>query len=115
MALTSAVYSFGMLLYEMVTMQFPYYECPSNIMITKSVLNGKLPTISAPVEARFPDLVALLRKCISTQARDRPTMAEVSAILEVLFTDLQTAMAGKEAGGRNQRTASVTPSSSSAC
>ena len=96
-----------MLLYEMLTQKYPYHECPSPIMVTKKILSGDPPLMPPQTENLYPSLVALHRRCIAPQARDRPTMAEVRLLLQNQYNDLLAATDREGAEEKLFRSATV--------
>lgn len=107
------VFSFGMLIYEMITLKYPYHECPSPIMVTKKILTGEPPLMPGHAESLYPSLVALHRRCIAVQPRDRPTMAEVRTSLQYEYNSL---LALSDEEGQDERLfRSATIASASTC
>ncbi|GAB4825270.1 Probable serine/threonine-protein kinase wnk11 [Ancistrocladus abbreviatus] len=68
------IYSFGMCLLEMVTMEIPYSECDSIAKIYKKVTSGIKPQAFNKVSD--PELKAFIDKCIA-QPRARPSASEL--------------------------------------
>ncbi|XP_057505834.1 probable serine/threonine-protein kinase WNK11 [Actinidia eriantha] len=68
------IYSFGMCLLEMATMEIPYSECDSIAKIYKKVTAGVKPLALNIVSD--PELKAFIEKCIG-QPRARPSAAEL--------------------------------------
>ncbi len=72
------VYSYGMLLWEIVSRSIPYRNISSPALVPVHVIQGKREIIppNAP-----PLLSTLTERCWSQEAKDRPTMAEVVRLL----------------------------------
>ncbi|CAK9133376.1 unnamed protein product [Ilex paraguariensis] len=68
------IYSFGMSLLEMATMEIPYSECASIAQIYKKVTTGVKP--QALNKVNDPELKAFIERCIG-QPRARPSASEL--------------------------------------
>ncbi|XAR68171.1 Non-specific serine/threonine protein kinase [Bertholletia excelsa] len=68
------IYSFGMCLLELATMEIPYSECDSIVKIYKKVTSGMMP--QAMNKLSDPELAAFIKKCIG-QPRARPSAADL--------------------------------------
>lgn len=68
------IYSFGMCLLELVTLEMPYSECESVAMIYKKVIAGLRP--DAMKKVRDPEVLAFIEKCLA-QPRARPSAADL--------------------------------------
>jgi WNK lysine deficient protein kinase len=68
------IYSFGMCLLEMVTMEIPYSECDSIAKIYKKVTTGVKP--QALNKVMDPEVKAFIEKCIA-QPRARPSASDL--------------------------------------
>lgn len=68
------IYSFGMCLLEMVTMEIPYSECDNIAKIYKKVTTGVKPLAMNKVSD--PEVRAFIEKCIA-QPRARPSATEL--------------------------------------
>jgi len=68
------VYSYGMCLLEMATLEIPYSECDSIAKIYKKVTAGVKP--QAMTKVSDPELKAFIHKCIG-QPRARPSAADL--------------------------------------
>lgn len=69
------IYSFGMCVLELVTMEIPYSECDNVAKIYKKVSSGRSPNALAKVTD--PEIRAFIEKCIVAQPRARPSAAEL--------------------------------------
>lgn len=68
------IYSFGMCLLEMVTMEIPYSECDSIAKIYKKVTTGIQPR--AMNKVTDPEVKAFIEKCIA-KPRARPSASDL--------------------------------------
>lgn len=68
------IYSFGMCVLEMVTVEIPYSECDSVAKIYKKVSSGVRPQALSKV--RDPEVKAFIEKCLA-QPRARPSASEL--------------------------------------
>lgn len=68
------IYSFGMCLLEMVTLELPYSECENVVKIYKKVTSGVRP--EAMKKVKDPEMKAFIEKCLA-QPRARPSAAEL--------------------------------------
>ncbi|KAM7274451.1 hypothetical protein ACFE04_016317 [Oxalis oulophora] len=68
------IYSFGMCLLEMVTLDIPYSECDSIVKIYKKVISGTKPR--ALNDVTDPEVKAFIEKCISPRST-RPSASEL--------------------------------------
>ncbi|XP_073017433.1 probable serine/threonine-protein kinase WNK11 [Primulina eburnea] len=68
------IYSFGMCLLEMVTLELPYTECNNVAKIYKKVTSGVRP--QAMDRVKDPEVKAFIEKCLA-QPRARPSAADL--------------------------------------
>ncbi|KAM7278452.1 hypothetical protein ACFE04_005586 [Oxalis oulophora] len=71
---TVDIYSFGMCVLEMVTLEIPYSECDNIVKIYKKVSSGIRPKALNKVED--PEVKAFIEKCLS-QSSARPSATEL--------------------------------------
>ncbi|CAJ1963957.1 unnamed protein product [Sphenostylis stenocarpa] len=76
------IYSFGMCVLEMVTLEIPYSECDNVAKIYKKVSSGVRPQALSKI--RDPEVKAFIERCLA-QPRARPSAAE---LLKDPFFDL---------------------------
>ncbi|KAL9264387.1 putative serine/threonine-protein kinase WNK11 [Drosera capensis] len=81
---TVDMYSFGMFLLEMVTMEIPYSECDSIVKIYKKVSSGIKP--QAFDKVTDPEVKAFIEKCI-TASKARPSASEL--LSDPFFAELE--------------------------
>ncbi|KAK6154464.1 hypothetical protein DH2020_008712 [Rehmannia glutinosa] len=83
------IYSFGMCLLEMVTLELPYSECDNVVKIYKKVTSGVRP--QAMNRVKDPEVKAFIEKCLA-QPRARPSAADLlkDPFLIELLTKMMT-------------------------
>ncbi len=74
------IYSYGVVLYEILTHRWPWAELPNRFGVTEAVLSGRRPTVpiefTGPKEAAFRDLMA---RCWAQEPAARPSFDEILA------------------------------------
>ena len=83
------VYSYGIILWELVAREEPYKEL-TQFTIPNAVFRGERPKIPQDCPATY---ASLMERCWAQRADARPTMAEVEEELEPIGSEL-TAMSG---------------------
>ncbi|KAJ4980995.1 hypothetical protein NE237_031832 [Protea cynaroides] len=68
------IYSFGMCVLELVTLEIPYCECDSVVKIYKKVTSGVRP--QAMNKVKDPEVKAFIEKCLA-KPRARPSASEL--------------------------------------
>jgi WNK lysine deficient protein kinase len=68
------IYSFGMCMLEMVTLEIPYSECDNIAKIYKKVSSGVRPQALSKIKDL--EVMAFIEKCLA-QPRARPSAAEL--------------------------------------
>eukprot|EP01104_Vermistella_antarctica_P015932 TRINITY_DN5335_c0_g1_i1.p1 TRINITY_DN5335_c0_g1~~TRINITY_DN5335_c0_g1_i1.p1 ORF type:complete len:1014 (-),score=137.83 TRINITY_DN5335_c0_g1_i1:29-3070(-) len=93
------VYSFGMVMYELYTLNVPFFEEAWEMNIERRVLDGELPKMYLTSEethvlrreSPVPDeFVALIGSCLCLDPSSRPTMKEVTRTLEGMKKECET-------------------------
>ncbi|CAA6659100.1 unnamed protein product [Spirodela intermedia] len=64
------IYSFGMCILEMVTLEYPYSECSHPVQIYKKVISGTKP--EALYKVKDPEVRQFVEKCLVTASRRLP-------------------------------------------
>ncbi|PSR95550.1 Serine/threonine-protein kinase [Actinidia chinensis var. chinensis] len=77
------IYSYGMCVLEMVTLELPYSECDTVAKIYKKVTSGLRP--QAMDKVRDPEVKAFIEKCLG-QPRARPSAADL--LKDSFFDDI---------------------------
>lgn len=83
-----SVFSLGMTMYELMTLEYPYYDCPSPIAIVSAILDGKEPTLSNELKDMYAPILTLWRKCIAILPANRVTAGEVRDQLLEIKSDI---------------------------
>ena len=79
------VYSFGMIMYELVTCRVPWSNSGHAFthQIMKAVLRGERPEVTASDLINAPEaFLTLMRHCWRTDPKDRPTFEAIVASLQ---------------------------------
>ena len=81
------IYSYAMILYELVTLRYPFSECTDQRQIQFRVMNRKRPIL----DKNTPEnLAMMIQRCWAQDPRERPSFAEIIAQFkaeECLFPD----------------------------
>lgn len=78
----SDIYSYGMVLYELRSLQKPFYECNFWALAESAVIEGQRPVLPDPSP---PEFTKLVRQCWEQEPNDRPSTAEIIHIVENLM------------------------------
>lgn len=70
------IWSFGMLLYEMMTLTVPYADEPNHLHIPDLILTGKIPTINDAVRKRYPRVLLLWEELVCFDPGQRLSAAD---------------------------------------
>lgn len=76
------IFSFGMILYEIITLHEPFYNMKFGHQKQECIINNQSPELHDHITARYPKLTALHQRCISFSASKRPNISEVCEIIE---------------------------------
>ena len=79
-ALPFQVYSFGIILYEMVTLLRPYEDVP-HYLVDQKVVRGERPRVPNDLESCYQPFISLFNSCTELAPDDRPTIRELKDIL----------------------------------
>jgi hypothetical protein len=74
------VYSYGIVLFEILTQMLPWFELGKNLFLTvleDAVLSGRRPAIPESVVCPDEQYIELMEKCWAQQGRDRPPFSVV--------------------------------------
>lgn len=81
------VFSFGMLLYSMMTLEEPYFDITNRFHVYKAILANQPPLLGSAEIDRFGEgLVQLHRRCVQLDPNHRPSTAQVIEALDMLST-----------------------------
>jgi len=73
------VFSFSLIVWEMMEQKIPYGNAPSDIMASVAIMSGERP----PISASWPDyLSSLTQACWADSPNDRPTFSDIVTSLE---------------------------------
>jgi serine/threonine protein kinase len=75
------IWSFGMIGFEMVSLQLPYGTLHQNTAF-ESILNGIRPPIPSEMMSEYSEIVELLNKCTILRPEQRPTAEELCKLIE---------------------------------
>ena len=78
------VYSFGILLWEMVAREEPYKDVVNQFQLYERVLTGRRPTIPPEAPLRF---AALMQRCWAQRAEERPDMETVKTEIDHIIEE----------------------------
>ena len=78
------VYSFGVILWELIVRQQPHEGMTSYEIITGVAANGLRPPIPSSAPPRY---LELMTRCWSEDSSERPKFTEVLSILEDMITE----------------------------
>ena len=54
-----------MVLYELMTLKYPYYEIKSPVFITKAILAGQIPLLTPDILEKFKPIISLWKSCLN--------------------------------------------------
>ena len=86
------VYSFGMIMYELVTCRVPWSNSGHAFthQIMKAVLRGERPEVTASDLINAPEtFLTLMRHCWRTDPKDRPTFEAIVVALKEIMKNNQ--------------------------
>jgi len=78
------IWSFGMIIYEMMTLKRPYEDIRVN-QISDLVEKGKLPYFPEELDEKYSPLLTFCKKCLSLNPNDRPSVKRCKEILATLL------------------------------
>mmetsp|Transcript_11391 Transcript_11391/g.17082 ORF Transcript_11391/g.17082 Transcript_11391/m.17082 type:complete len:457 (-) Transcript_11391:57-1427(-) len=77
------VYSFGMILYECITLKLPYHDVPL-ISVASKIMSGERPKMPK-MDSEYDRLIQLFQACTERDSKRRPTPAQIKeALFELL-------------------------------
>lgn len=78
------VWSLGMIMYELMTLQRPY-SATSIFQVAQLVVKGELPTLSETAKIKYAGLIPLWEQCVRTEAELRPSPDQIKTTLYKLM------------------------------
>jgi len=100
------VYSFGIILWELITEQFPFHEYKDPTQIALAVKNGERPLIPDDFPA---ELAPIVKSCWEAEPDKRPPIAEVLKTLEHIEETHQAKAAEAESKKKKKKDKSKEP------
>eukprot|EP00803_Ostreobium_quekettii_P003710 evm.model.scf_389.4 EVM.evm.TU.scf_389.4 scf_389:39818-50116(-) len=91
-SMESDVFSFGLVLFELVTGEVPYAKGMTEADIMMMKLSGQKPCpITPAVKENWPqDLLKMMNKCCSVEPAERPSMQQLSSYLSTAYGTKET-------------------------
>ncbi|RHZ78836.1 hypothetical protein Glove_155g78 [Diversispora epigaea] len=80
----SDIYSFGMVMLEVLTSYPPYYDIPHNVNLVNEICKGLKPEIKCEIPQFLKEI---MEKCWNFEPFDRPTAAELTSQLDKYFSN----------------------------
>lgn len=77
------IWAFGMLLYEMMTLQIPYHD---EKFIASAIIDAKTPAIEQHIMAKYADIIPLYENCITYETNKRADIETVRRMIETIKT-----------------------------
>ena len=78
----STVFSFGMVLFQLMTRRVPYDDIEKVFNISKAVLSGSSPLMTPHIQLMYPKIADLHSICIALEPESRPTASECAFVLD---------------------------------
>jgi len=82
------IWSFGMLLYEMMACQVPFYELKGPIAPWSKILSGQLPMLTDEQQQRYGPILMHWKLCLDLNPERRPTADELLIEFGKILKDL---------------------------
>lgn len=79
------MWSFGMILYEMMMLKFPYYE---HKFASQATAEGKIPKILDKQQQQFTELLPLWEDCVMIDPKKRPTSKQALSRIQTILDHL---------------------------
>ena len=78
----------GMIIYELMSLQYPYYECNSPIEVVKATMEGKEPLLTDQQREMYLPLLPLWRRCLALNPEDRPSASDLRDQLQSVGSEI---------------------------
>src|SRR6185436_13521435 len=89
----SDIYSFGMVMLEVLTSYPPYYNIPHNANLVMEICNGLKPEIKCEIPQFLKEI---MEKCWNFEPLNRPTAKELKSQLDKYSLNLNDGEMGKQ-------------------
>lgn len=77
------IFSFAMLIYEILSGLRPFYECRCTAQIKKALRRGERPSLHRNfIDTEMPELETLMNKCWRESADNRPSAESILNLME---------------------------------
>lgn len=103
------VYSFGIMLWELITRKTPWNELGDDgqflhliQQLSEALRTGKRPAVPAATRQKAPAFVAVMERCWAGDPHERPTFAEVAPFLGACVRDCDAEEAPRGLGLRRE-------------
>ena len=86
------VFSYGMLMYELLSLKLPFHQIKKAWDISEAVANGvlpELPPLQAPLTPEYEELLEIYKKCSMMSPSARPKSSRLLTLLRHLKSKLQ--------------------------
>jgi hypothetical protein len=83
------MYSFGMLIYELITWRMPYYECKTFESVSK-IINGEKPTFTTRESTLYENILNIWNSLVETHPEKRLTSAKTFCLLTDIYNACTT-------------------------
>jgi len=75
------IFAFGMILYELLSLQRPFFEERNAFKISQMIIEGKRPNVPESLGPEYATLVKLQKKCVHAKPDRRPSLANCKSAL----------------------------------
>jgi serine/threonine protein kinase len=79
------IWSFGMVLYEMMSCKLPFYEIKGPMAHLHRVLDGKLPTLTDEQQLRYAPILEHWNQCLDLDPTKRPTADNLLTVFKKIL------------------------------
>jgi serine/threonine protein kinase len=90
----SDIYSFGMMMYVVVTGRQPFDDCAHDEILALSICNGNRPNINKKIAPKC--YIDLMKRCWDLNPENRPNSIEIKEIIELFYNSLDQEFKKKE-------------------
>ena len=82
------IFSFGMILYELITLNCPYYDKKVSFEISTAIINGEQPIIDVKHNDAYKNLITIHKQCIDICPEKRPTFGYLLDFFKLAYKNL---------------------------